>query len=62
MLVAALGAAALGSFAEGALLLFLFSLGHALEDKALDRTRKAIHALAEFSPKTAIVRRDNSEI
>ena len=62
MLVAALGAAALGSFAEGALLLFLFSLGHALEDKALDRTRKAIHALAEFSPKTAIVRRGNSEI
>ncbi len=62
MLIAALGAAALGSFAEGALLLFLFSLGHALENKALDRTRKAIHALAEFSPKTATVRKGNSEI
>src|SRR5690606_19461892 len=31
MLVAAIGAALLGEYAEGALLLFLFSLGHALE-------------------------------
>ncbi len=31
MLVAAAGAAALGEWFEGALLLFLFSLGHALE-------------------------------
>lgn len=62
MLIAALGAAALGKFAEGALLLFLFSLGHALENKALDRTRKAISTLADFSPKTAIVRRVKSEI
>ena len=35
MLVAAAGAAALGSWAEGALLLFLFSLGHALEHYAM---------------------------
>ena len=32
MLVAAAGAAYLGEWAEGALLLFLFSLGHALEN------------------------------
>ncbi len=31
MLVAAIGAAVLGEWAEGALLLFLFSIGHALE-------------------------------
>lgn len=62
MLIAALGAAALGKFAEGALLLFLFSLGHALENKALDRTRKAIRSLADFSPKTAVVRRGKLEI
>lgn len=37
MLVAAAGAAALGAWAEGALLLFLFSLGHALEHYAIDR-------------------------
>ncbi|WP_198672090.1 heavy metal translocating P-type ATPase [Pseudogemmobacter bohemicus] len=58
MLVAAAGAAALGAFAEGALLLFLFSLGHALEHYAMGRAKKAIEALAELAPPTARVRRD----
>src|SRR3546814_4739430 len=40
MLVAAAGAAALGAWAEGALLLFLFSLGHALEHYAMGRAKK----------------------
>lgn len=57
MLVAAAGAAALGSWAEGALLLFLFSLGHALEHYAMGRARRAIEALAELAPDTATVRR-----
>jgi Cd2+/Zn2+-exporting ATPase len=39
MLVAAIGAAALGAWAEGALLLLLISLGHALEHYAMGRTR-----------------------
>lgn len=60
MLVAAVGAAALGKWAEGALLLFLFSLGHSLEHYAMGRARKAIEALAELAPETAIVRRDGS--
>ena len=62
MLVAAVGAAALGEWAEGALLLFLFSLGHALEHRAMDRARRAIEALAELAPKTALVRRDGAEV
>ena len=62
MVVAAAGAAALGAWVEGALLLFLFSLGHALEHMAMDRARKAIEALAELAPKTAIVQRDGAEI
>ncbi|WP_262031973.1 heavy metal translocating P-type ATPase [Microvirga sp. Mcv34] len=57
MLVAAAGAAALGEWAEGALLLFLFSLGHALEHYAMGRARRAIEALAELAPRTAEVRR-----
>ena len=57
MLVAAAGAAALGEFAEGALLLFLFSLGHALEHYAMGRAKRAIEALAELAPRTAMVRR-----
>ncbi len=62
MVVAALGAAALGDFPEGALLLFLFSLGHALEERALDRARSAIRALADLAPKTSLVRRDDREV
>ena len=62
MIVAAGGAAALGAWEEGALLLFLFSLGHALEHMAMERARKAIEALAELAPKTAIVQRDGKEI
>lgn len=57
MLAAALGAASLGEWAEGALLLFLFSLGHALEHSAMDKARKSISALADLSPKTAFVKR-----
>jgi Cd2+/Zn2+-exporting ATPase len=62
MIVAAIGAALLGEFAEGALLLFLFSLGHALEEHALDRARSAIRTLADLAPKTALVRRGTQEI
>ncbi|NKQ36588.1 MAG: cadmium-translocating P-type ATPase [Chloroflexi bacterium] len=57
MLAAAAGAALLGDWAEGAFLLFLFSLGHAGEHYALDRARNAVNALAELMPKTARVRR-----
>ncbi len=61
MLVAAAGAAALGEWLEGALLLFLFSLGHALEHYAMGRARRAIEALADLAPDTAMVRRDGAE-
>ena len=57
MLVAAAGAAALDAWAEGALLLFLFSFGHALEHYAMGRAKRAIEALAQLAPRTATVRR-----
>jgi Cd2+/Zn2+-exporting ATPase len=62
MLAGAVGAAILGDWAEGAFLLFLFSLGHALEGYALDRARGAIAALGKLSPKVARIRRDGQEI
>lgn len=61
MVVAAIGAAVLGDWVEGALLLFLFSLGHALEHYALGRARHAIKALAELAPQRATVLRDGKE-
>ena len=62
MLVAAAGAAALGKWAEGGLLLFLFSLGHSLEHYAMGRARKAIEALAKLAPERAMVRRDGTTV
>ncbi len=62
MAAAAIGAAILGAWAEGALLLFLFSLGHALEERALEHARSAVRALADLTPKTALVRRGAGEI
>lgn len=57
MLVAATGAAILGEWAEGAFLLFLFAIGHALENYAMARARNAISALADLAPDEALVRR-----
>ena len=53
MLLAALGASLLGGFGEAAVLLFLFALGHALEDLALQRARGAIDALGTYAPDEA---------
>lgn len=61
MVVAALGAAALGNLSEGALLIFLFSLGHALEERALEKARSAIRGLQDLAPAVALVRQDGVE-
>ncbi len=61
MIVAAAGAAALGEWFEGGLLLALFSIGHGLEGFAMGRARRAIEALAELAPTTAVVRREGRE-
>lgn len=62
MLAVAAGAASIGSWREGALLLFLFSASGAMEHFAMGRTKKAIDALFRGTPKTARVLRDGTEI
>jgi Cd2+/Zn2+-exporting ATPase len=62
MIAAALGAALIGEWEEGALLLFLFTLSGALEEFAMDRTRRAIEALADLRPDVATVRIDGAEV
>lgn len=57
MLAAALGAALLGEFTEGAFLLLLFAIGHAGEHYAMDRARNAINELGQLMPRVALVRR-----
>lgn len=61
MIVAALGAAVIGHWVEGAILLFLFSLGNALEHYAMGRTYSAIRALMDLRPEDARVLRDGVE-
>ncbi|HLX96963.1 MAG TPA: heavy metal translocating P-type ATPase [Verrucomicrobiae bacterium] len=55
MLAVAVGAASIGAWAEGATLLFLFSLSGALEHYALGRTQKEIQSLFRDTPKVATV-------
>jgi Cd2+/Zn2+-exporting ATPase len=59
MLFAAIGAAFLGKWGEGALLLFLFSMGHALEHYAMKRARKSIAALSDLTPPTALLKTES---
>lgn len=53
MLAVAVGASAIGAWAEGALLLFLFSLSGALEHFALHRTRREVASLFKAAPEKA---------
>ncbi len=62
MVLAAVGAALVGEFFEGAMLLFLFSLSNVLQDFAMDRTRNAIRALMQLRPSTARIIRSDREI
>lgn len=55
MLLAAIGAAALGEWVEGTFLLFLFSMANAAEHYAMGRATGAIRALGELTPPTARV-------
>lgn len=55
MIVAALGAAALGEPREGALLMFLFSLSGTLETFAMGRTHASIRSLIAMTPREAEV-------
>ena len=61
MIAAAVGAALIGQWAEGATLLFLFTLAEALEDYAMDRTHRAVEELTKLRPNEATVVRGDEE-
>ena len=60
MVLAALGAAALGEWHEGAVLLFLFSFSNVLQDYAIGRSRGAIQSLFKLYPEVATVKRGDA--
>jgi len=61
MVVAAIGAAAIGYWFDGALLIFIFALSGTLEGYASARTTRDIEALMALHPEDALVVRDGRE-
>ncbi|MGD2177410.1 MAG: heavy metal translocating P-type ATPase [Anaerolineae bacterium] len=61
MATAALGTVAIGAWLEGALVVFLFSLGETLESYTMDRARNAIRSLMELAPAEATLLRDSEQ-
>lgn len=55
MIVAAIGAAAIGDWFEGVVLLFLFSLSGTLEALAMYRTTRSIESLIQLRPHEALL-------
>ena len=61
MSIAAVVATLMGQAAEGAMLVFLYSISEAAEGYTEEKTRAAIKALMDLAPKVALVRRDGRE-
>ncbi|MEQ1826512.1 MAG: heavy metal translocating P-type ATPase [Pirellula sp.] len=59
MIIAALGAASIGDWLEGVVLLFLFSLSGTLEAFAIYRTNQSIESLIQLRPRDAWLVRKN---
>lgn len=60
--VAAIGAIIINNYWEAAAVTFLFSFGHALEARTMNRTRSALSDLIEVAPDIAVVLRDGEQV
>ncbi|WP_430757149.1 heavy metal translocating P-type ATPase [Pseudobacillus badius] len=56
MISAAIGAALIGEWFEGATVVWLFALGAALQNKSIERTRESIRGLMNLAPQEAWVK------
>jgi len=61
MVIAAIGAASIGYWTEGAILIFIFALSGALESYTMKKSKKAISSLMEIQPEEAVLIKDGQE-
>lgn len=62
MVVAVIGAVAIGEWSEGAMVVCLFAIGNLLQSYTVDRTRRSIRAMMDLTPPEATVRRHDGDV